>query len=263
MVAGCTKRSSHARHFRVESLTSVGASRLALVMHRGSGRDTRVTPEHSNGFEGVTFPQFLYGATNFVNHSHAHWRIGFQSADLEIGRAYFLSSTLIFRPYFGMKGGWIDQNAKIEYSGGIVPAGQIYTVHYTNDFKGAGPRIGLQTNWDLGYGLSLFSDMAAAFLIGIFNNHQVQKQFNGTEPIQLETHQHLVSPNLQLVTGAGWDINFNRDHCHFGISAAFEAQMYWGQNQIEKFTTAAQPNYIRADGDLAFYGLTLRGRFDF
>jgi len=36
MVEGCTKRSSLARHFRVESLTSDGASRLALVMHRGS-----------------------------------------------------------------------------------------------------------------------------------------------------------------------------------------------------------------------------------
>jgi len=35
------------------------------------------------------------------------------------------------------------------------------------------------------------------------------------------------------------------------------------QNQIEQFTDDNLPTYIRERGDLAFYGLTLRGRLDF
>jgi hypothetical protein len=224
---------------------------------------TQITPEHSNNFHGQTFPLFLYQATQFVQDSHAHWKIAFQSVDLELGRAYFLSSSLSFRPYFGLKGGWIDQHAKIVYRGGFIPEGQAFSIHLKNDFKGAGPRVGLQLYWHLGAGFSLFSDMAAAFLIGPLNNHQTQEQLNGTEPIRWKIHQHLVSPNLQLVAALNWDRNFRQERCHFGLSAGFETQMYWSQNQIERFTSEETPNYLRTDGDLAFYGLTLRGRFDF
>jgi hypothetical protein len=68
---------------------------------------------------------------------------------------------------------------------------------------------------------------------------------------------------VQIVAGLAWDRNFNRERWHFGLSAGFEAQYWWGQNQTEQFTDADFPIYIREKGDLAFYGLTLRARVDF
>lgn len=224
---------------------------------------TQLHPSHSDHVHHPVFPLFLYGASGLVNEAHGHWGIEFQSADVEIGRAFYLSRSLSFRPHIGLKGAWIDQDAHFHYRGGFVPNGEEFKTEMKNDFKGAGPRIGMQSNWHLGVGLSFFGDVACALVIGQIHNHQEQEQLAGFEPVHLSTNSYLVSPNLQLVTGIAWDRNFYRDHCHFGISAGFEAQIYWDQNQVEQFTTQGQPIYVREKGDLAFYGLTLRARIDF
>lgn len=228
---------------------------------------TRFVPEHSNSAHGSFYPLFLFQGTGpqgtSVTEAHAHWEIEFQNVDVEIGRVYYIAKTLTFRPFVGMKGAWINQHAHIHYQGGYIPAGQTYRTHFMNDFKGAGPLIGIESNWQLGDGFSLFGDLAAALVVGHFHNKQEQHQLGGAEVVDLDSRFNLVSPFLQMVAGVAWDRNFNRDRCHFGISAGFETQNWWNQNQTEQFTDVSFPIYVREKGDLAFYGLTLRGRFDF
>ena len=224
---------------------------------------TRYTTEAEEGAHGSFFPLMLYAATNNVLEAHIEWNFKFQTADLEIGRVFYIGKTLILRPFFGVKGAWIDQNSHLRYAGGIIPAGQHDRIHLQNDFRGGGPLLGVQTRWDLGVGISFFGNGAAALVIGEFNNHQRQIQAGGFVPINLNTNIRLMTSTLQLVTGLGWDRNLCNDRCHVGISAGFEAQMWNSQNQIEQFTTPAQPYYVRNQGDLSLYGLTLRARVDF
>lgn len=223
---------------------------------------TNFNPAHSGNAEGFFYPLWLFEAAA-VTHAQAHWKISFQTVDVEIGRAYYIARTLVFRPFFGLKGAWIDQHGHAHYQGGFIPVGATFETKLTNDFKGAGPLIGIESNWGLGYGFSLFGDAATALVIGQFENKQEQKQLDGFEPIDLHTHLHLVSPMVQLVTGVAWDLNFHKRMCHVGLSAGFEAQYWWSQNQTELFTSTIQPIYVREKGNLSFYGLTLRGRFDF
>jgi hypothetical protein len=231
---------------------------------------TNFHPEHSHSVQGSFYPLFLFeGAIApdlqgpFVTEARAHWEIDFQNIDVEIGRAYYIAKTLTFRPFIGLKGAWIDQHAKIHYEGGFIPSEQTFRTHFKNDFKGAGPLIGIESNWQLGAGFSLFGDLAAALIVGQFENRQEQHQINDSEVVNFKSTFNLVSPFLQMVAGVAWDRNFNRDRCHFGLSAGFETQYWWSQNQIEQFTDQNAPIYVREKGDLAFYGLTLRGRFDF
>lgn len=224
---------------------------------------TRYVPDQTSHAEGSVFPLLLYSATSNVDDAHAHWEIDFQSVDLQVGRVYYIAKTLCLRPYFGIKGAWIDQEAHLRYKGGFVAAGQEYTVHYENDFKGAGPLIGVDANWQLGIGFSLFGNAAAAIVIGQFDLHNRQKQLDGFVPIDLKKDLNLATSMLQLEAGIAWDRNFCEEACHFGISAGFESQYWTNQNQIEQFTTPGQPYYTRADGNLGLYGLTLRARVDF
>lgn len=229
---------------------------------------TRFVPERSRSVHGSFYPLFMYEgvvkpATPNVAKTHAHWEIEFQAIDLELGRAYAIAKTLTLRPFFGLKSAWIDQHAKCRYEGGFIPAGQTFHTHFKNDFKGAGPLVGLEANWLVGAGFSLFGDLAASLVIGHFDNKQEQDQLNDAEVVHLGSNPDFVSPFLQILTGVAWDRNFSRDRYHASLSAGFETQ-YWGnQNQIEQFTAQNAPIYMRERGALAFYGLTLKARVDF
>ncbi len=228
---------------------------------------TRLSPEGSRSVQDVLYPLFLFqgagSSGNAVTQAAGHWKVGFQSVDIQFGKAYYLTKTLVFSPFFGLKGAWIDQHAHFDYQGGYVLAGQTYRTHFTNDFKGAGPLMGTEMNWQLGAGFSFFGDLAAALLFGQFNNSQRQYQQGGVEVVYLDDNFNLASPFLSMLAGLAWDRNFHRDECHLGLSAGFEAQYFWGQNQTEQFTADTRPTYVRQKGDLAFYGLTLKARLDF
>jgi hypothetical protein len=227
---------------------------------------TDFRPEHSHSKSGSLFPLLLFQGqftTADVIEAHAHWDISVQSVDVEIGRAYHISKTLIMRPFIGCKGAWIDQNVKVRYEGGAIPVGQTYSISMHNDFKGAGVLIGIETNWWFGAGFSLFGNAAAALLAGHFDLKQEQHQLAGVETVDLKSDLNLVSPMADLVLGLAWDRNFSNDRFHVGLSGGFETQYWWSQQQTERFTADTQPIFIRGGDDLAFYGLTLRGRFDF
>ena len=227
---------------------------------------TRFTPDGSDSAHS-SYPLFLSqgsGASgNAVDHADGHWKIQFQNADLQFGKAYYLTETLVFSPFFGLKGAWIDQHAHFRYEGGYIPVGETFHTRFKNDFKGAGPLIGTQIDWQLGAGFSFFGDAATSLVIGQFVNTQKQYQLGGMEVVHLSDDFHLVSPFLQLAAGLAWDYNFHRDVCHFGLSLGFEAQQWWSQNQTEQFTDDVRPTYFRQRGDLSFYGLTLKARIDF
>jgi hypothetical protein len=228
---------------------------------------TRFNPERSHNVQGSFYPLFLFqgagSSGDAVAKAHGHWEVKFQNVDVEFGKVYYLTKTLIFSPFFGFKGAWIDQNARFHYEGGYIPAGQTFRTHFKNDFKGAGPLLGTEMNWQLGAGFSFFGDVAAALIAGHFDNAQRQHQLDGEEVVHLDTDFNIVSPVLQMGIGAAWDHNFHEDKCHFSFSAGFEAQQWWNQNQTEQFTDDTLPIYVRQRGDLSLYGLTLRARLDF
>lgn len=228
---------------------------------------TRFTPDGSHSAHHSPYPLFLFQGSgvsgNAVDHAFGSWKIEFQNADLEFGKAYYLTKTLVFSPFFGLKGAWIDQRAHFHYEGGYIPEGEAFRTYFKNDFKGAGPLIGTEINWQLGAGFSFFGDVATSLVIGHFVNTQKQYQLGGMEVVHLSDDFNLVSPFLQLVAGLAWDRNFHREKCHFGLSAGFEVQQWWSQNQTEQFTDDVRPTYFRQRGDLSFYGLTLKARVDF
>ena len=228
---------------------------------------TRFNPDGSERAHGSFYPLFLFQGAGVqgpaVAGGHAHWDIEFQNVDVEIGRAFYIAKTLVFRPFFGLKGAWIDQDARMRYEGGFIPAGQTFRTHFENDFKGAGPLLGIESNWLIGAGFSLFGNIAASLVIGHFDMTQEQYQLDEAKVVDLNSDFNLVSPALQMAAGLVWDRNFNKERWHVGLCAGFETQFWWDQNQTEQFTDNELPIYVRQKGDLAFYGLTLKARFDF
>ena len=223
---------------------------------------TDFRPNASKSVEGPLFPLLLYNPPFIATSAHAEWKIFFKTLDIEIGRAYYIGKSLSFRPFIGMTGAWIDQQAHVRYEAGSISFSEIDHIATHNDFKGAGPRLGMDSNWYFGEGLSLFANLATVITVGHFDLENNQTQ-GDLETIRLKSDLNLLSPVLQLIAGLAWDRNYHRDQWHVGFSAGFETQYWWRQNQMERFTDSIAPIFVRAESDLSFYGLTLRGRFDF
>lgn len=229
------------------------------------GEYTDVRPSASTHRHGQCYPLFAFqGAAlsgAFVEHARAHWDLTFQTVDLTFGRAYYLSSSWSVHPFLGMKGAWINQSAKVTYTGGYIPLdGSIATDLY-NDFKGAGPILGADATWHWGRGFGLKAKISTALLMGYFENHQKQFQLDD-EVLDYKKGHNLTSPTLQMVLALTWDHTWNREMCHFGIDLGFESQYWWSQNQTEIFSSQFA-SYQRQNGDLSLYGPSIGIRFDF
>ncbi len=226
---------------------------------------TDFRPDDSSHASGSVFPLLVYQGQfpiGNVTQADGHWKIEFQTLDVEIGRTYYIGKSLILRPNIGIRGAWIDQHSHFDYQGGDIPAGLEYTVHDKNDFKGAGIRAGINSNWYFGAGLSFNGDLFTSLVVGHFDLSQSQRQL-GIEVIDLDSDCNQLSPNAQMFLGLSWDYNFYHNRCHFGLTLGFESQFWWRQNQMEHFTDSSLPIYVRPDEDLAFYGINLKARIDF
>ncbi|MES2121995.1 MAG: Lpg1974 family pore-forming outer membrane protein, partial [Chlamydiota bacterium] len=193
------------------------------------------------------------------------WNVGYYVLDAELGRHYFVSKFLSFRPFFGIETAWINQH--MQFNEHILPGGpqSRQIVKNKNDFWGIGPRAGLTSNWHFCESLSLFGKVSGALLWGDFDIHEKEKA-KGTTPLKLSNIDgdfHCIVPNAQMILGIQYDVNFNDNCNHIGIMLGYEFQYWWKQNQILNNRATSSPTFERESGDLSLNGVTLDVRFDF
>jgi Legionella pneumophila major outer membrane protein precursor len=114
----------------------------------------------------------------------AKWRLHFNTLDGEIGREFFLSKHLTMRPFFGIRGAWINQKLKTQYHYDVtavdpgffgftsseIHRGEVNTcTTFKNNFTGVGPRIGFNTLWMIGSGFGFYANAAISLLWGEFD----------------------------------------------------------------------------------------------
>lgn len=212
--------------------------------------------------------QFLFSAS-----AKSQYDFDYTAIDLEIGRAYFISGKLSFRPHWGLKTAWLDQEQITRYTGGNVdPANPAAlglegnTVHIKDDcdFWGLGPRVGLDSKWHLGYGFSIFGNVAGALLFGYFDvEHKERFSQVSDNRIKISANRHAFSPTAQMQLGLRYDKYIHDNKQHIGVGLGFEAQYWWRQNQMLKIDDAQVLKYERYSEDVSMHGLTLDIQWDF
>lgn len=192
-----------------------------------------------------------------ATHAKARFKFRYNTLDLELGRNLFLSPKLTIRPVIGLRGGWIDQNLTVRYSGDISNPVMITKNVQKNDFFAGGPRVGLETRFGTHWGV--FGNIYTSFLFGKqhIKSTGYSVDFLGM-PISLirRRDEFRVRPNVQLALGADWGTCFGKDR-YINLSAAYEMQYWWHQWQA-----LSLPNFLE-QGDLVLQGLTAQLRFDF
>ncbi|MDJ0651868.1 MAG: Lpg1974 family pore-forming outer membrane protein [Simkaniaceae bacterium] len=185
---------------------------------------------------------------------------GYRAIDLELGRVYSISGTLSLRPHWGLTTAWIHQEQMTRYTGGSLL--NTNSVYVKNDCKfwGLGPCLGLDSRWHLGYGLSIFSNIASSLLVGSFAIEQKQSYTGIAEnKIELNANPQALSPTTQMQIGLCYDKCIRNNTQHIGVGLGFEVQQWWRQNQMINSDDASEYK----NQSLSMHGLTLDIQWDF
>lgn len=235
---------------------------------------------------------------NSLNSASSSWRLHFNVLDLELGRDFFISSKLLVRPHYGLKGTWQKQNNNLQYvaqgelvsvvvsglvttSGGTVvtvpdtatetisvdSAVETYQIASRQSSWGLGPRAGMNLSWLVTRNFSFFTDTAVSLLWGQFKDTRFD-----------------VASAVDTTKGTVIFSNYNpinvRSRVH-QVNAVVEMQLglrydYWFSNDEYRFRAEAgwenqlwfnQQHFAFTESagsaNLSLQGFTLTFQFDF
>ena len=224
------------------------------------------TTEHANGGSGVVQSAFLGSKVSDIGTYQTgkiNLNLHFNILDWDLGRSFFVSKALSLRPLIGIKGGWINQSIHTKWKKNTnflgVPIST--TENLKNNFRGIGPKGGVNGKWILGnthkYFFSLLGDFAGAFMWGHWTIKDKFQDIFQTTAFTKVRDRNFGALMLQGLMGIGFDVNFDKDQSHFSMKLGYEIEDWFNQYQVFDNATGTHNN------DLILQGLTLDMRLDF
>jgi hypothetical protein len=185
---------------------------------------------------GAEIPMWALGlgtpAANIGPRTSAVWNTDYNTFDIRLTKPYYISRYLVVNPHFGVRGGWIDQHFSVDMGG--HDSRTIF--HSNNDYWGVGARAGLDSDWIIGKGWSLFGNIAAAMLFGKFDVDQNYSLPGATaDGYNIDHHSYQNTPNFEIALGIAWGKYFNKKRNHVGLKLAYEFHEWWDQLNLRKF----------------------------
>jgi hypothetical protein len=226
------------------------------------------------------FSVWTSALSNVSNQRHASMNsyLQFNMVDLRMGSTFSPRKFLDITPFVDVCATSVNQKFAIDVYGGnnnnsfgsTVLADEIAM---TNRFWGVGPKIGCDTLWILGSGLSLFSHFDLSLLYGKFHIKQSETTTTaGVSPpvvyLHIDKNNYFLSKlNLDLMIGLRWIYLFAHDSYRLTLEAGWEQLILLGQNQLMRFfspnTSATPALNSSGKGDLTLQGLTTQAGFAF
>ncbi len=170
------------------------------------------------------------GSVTYATDIETHWKLQLNLIDFELGREYWTSKYLSFRPFVGLRIAFIEQNFEIQHKGGVWDFQRFGTesvrvndkVDLDNDFKGVGVRAGFDTVWNFGCGWGLYGNFASSIVYGKFSlDHDEEMRvaeipFDKIKILEAEESFHASRAMLDFGLGIQWASLFC--DCHYGFT---------------------------------------------
>ena len=173
-------------------------------------------------------------STNFI----------YNAGDLTLKKLFQISPYFYLTFQAGLKGLWVRQHWHVTYRDVLNNIGKHREFW---KYYGAGPRIGLETEWYLGKGFSFEFMGAAAFLYGEKTQKQkytlflVDSGVVGTFPFQdFNLSKNTTLPTTELKASIRWGRVF-MDFLEFNIHAGYEIQGIYNINEDYRFIADVNP----------------------
>lgn len=190
------------------------------------------------------------------NNHFSHWNLNFDEVDLVAGYRCELCPCFTLTPFLGLRGVRIDQTLHSQSSLVIFDefdGGFVFSRHHDKEkFWGVGPVLGLEAEWGLGCGFSVYGCVDTSVLYGRFDN-----DFDGFEEVAdvSTVCDSSVTRDAALLAGdAGLGVRWGTCFCngmHLTLQLGWEHHHYFDYNQLG------------SNGDLSLDGVTFSAGIDF
>lgn len=195
----------------------------------------------------------------WAEEAHARWRLHFGEGDLTLGKTFFPTRDLSFKPYWGVRIAGIRQKWRVHYWGGdVAPLGEDLLSAKVK-FLGGGLLTGINASWALGRGWALSCCGSLSIAYGNYYVHQSEKG-SVLEKKRMSFREIFddTAPMLDLAVGV--QRTFHSWEVHFTI----EEHLFWGQNRFLRFIGKAPLGaYVTNLGDLSLRGVALGASYRF
>jgi hypothetical protein len=234
-----------------------------------------------------TYPSAFSNNNNGARFESASsaWKLHASFVDLALSRPCSIGASFTFIPSFGVRSAWLHQHYDTNYDEGnliLFDGGNQVTVLSSEldmlcNSNNVGLLFGAGFKWLLGNNLDLFTNLSGALLASHFDVNRVETDlFENlssvleTQSVRLKSAYWSFRPQAQLALGVRYSYPFlsgSQLMC-FRVSAAYEAQMWWKQNQLLRYldvqnATSSGANVVPSQGDLMFHGVDIEAGFDF
>ncbi len=204
--------------------------------------------------------------TKAVGRTH----LKFDYLDLQLGREFFVSKWLTLRPYMGARGLWAHRHMTVKYNNGQLSNFGLTKIKekFNNRFRGGGLLAGLDTQWGLGEGWSLYGQFAISLLYGTHRLHEKQDTYNAGGIAGRIAHIHDSWTMVRMMTDLGFGLRWDRllynDDYRIRLQLGWEQHVLTGFDKDINFVDdIVQGKFTLNQGDLAISGLAFQVRFDF
>jgi hypothetical protein len=215
--------------------------------------------------KGTLHPLFLDVSPATAGYAAQKWKAKINALDFRFGKPYYISRNVIWHPYFGLRGAWIDQDIDISYTNGSANE---YHVDASNDFWGFGIRGGLESEWILGAGWRVIGTASGSLLFGRFDVSQDSSGLPSNDSGKVYNIHHefyQTAPNFELGLALNWGTFFDCKRYYVNFQVGYEFQYWLVQNNLNKFTYGTDYSGVRHTYSdyLSLSGFTFRVAFDF
>lgn len=184
------------------------------------------------------------------NRNEHRWKINFDAVDVLYGCELDLYSCFTLTPFGGLKYAYIDQKLHTHFlsttnrdssssssSSSSSCSGCASNTRSTGkirqEFYGIGPLIGLDGDWNVGCGFSLYGNISLAILYGTFHvrSHGTDEFRHGTNINHTRRH----TDACQTVVDAGLGVRWKTCICNnmpLVVQLGLEHHQYFNQNQF-------------------------------
>lgn len=248
----------------------------------------------TNGSDNFFVPfGIAFDDESFPDRAKANWSLRLNFIDLELGREFCVSKCFSLRPFVGLRYARIDQ--KFDLSADANRGCCDDYSDYDNDsvvfqnfsdnrsqFWGVGVRGGLESEWNLGCGFSIYGQTALSALYGQFKVHHHGgavdfESFDDSFDVHQKDEYCSCKAIADFALGARWKQFYCADTVAVTIQLAWEQHHLWGQNRFETGVIAQNEVFDTGsnsedftfkspqtnNGDLCVSGFTLSAKVDF
>jgi len=163
----------------VPSVVTDVVTPTGTVISRFSGNDRDLNFKWNPGYRvgigyetackwdiSTTWTHYNSHSNGFNNGTDVHWNIDFDVIDLIAGKEIDLGSCFSLKPFAGVRGARINQRLSINTSPSIVNSFTTIDINNKQNFWGIGPLIGLEADFEIGCGFSVYSSASISWLYG-------------------------------------------------------------------------------------------------